>query len=67
MRNYRRKQLAVAMSLLTFGTATPAALTQTNQDTEIALLEEVIVTGVAKETRKFDATFNINLKLIPVV
>lgn len=60
MRNYRRKQLAVAMSLLTFGTATPAALAQTNQDTEIALLEEVIVTGVAKETRKFDATFNIN-------
>lgn len=48
------------MSLLTFGTATPAALAQTNQDTEIALLEEVIVTGVAKETRKFDATFNIN-------
>lgn len=60
MRRYKHKQLAVAISLLTLGSAPSMAADQSNEDADLSMLEEVIVTGVAKETRKFDATFNIN-------
>lgn len=60
MKNYRRKHLAVAISLLALGSASSMAIAQSEDDEALSLLEEVIVTGVAKETRKFDATFNIN-------
>ena len=59
MKGYSRKQLAVAISLLTWGSATAIA-EPLSEDEQLSLIEEVIVTGVAKETRKFDATFNIN-------
>lgn len=60
MKYYRRKQLAAAISLLALGATASTAMAQTKDDAEAAMIEEIIVTGVAKETRKFDATFNIN-------
>lgn len=60
MKNYRRKNLAVAISLIALGSASSMAADQVKKETGASSVEEVIVTGVAKETRKFDATFNIN-------
>lgn len=51
--------LALAINAAVAEEVGKAVNTDDKQSTREAL-EEVIVTGVAQETRKFDATFNIN-------
>ncbi len=52
MKKYQRNRLATAIALLSMASAGAMAKTES--------IEEVIVTGVTQDTKKFDATFSIN-------
>lgn len=58
MKQFKKNQ--IAMALLAISVAHTANADQQNDAVDRQAMEEVIVTGVAKETKKFDATFNIN-------